>query len=76
MAVEVVEGGGRGDWVFVGKNVVVARALRVVVREEGKEEEEEEEEEEEGNEEAAAERGWEYPSLVLLVELFCMPVKV
>lgn len=72
MAVEVVEGGGRGDWVFVGKNVVVARALRVVVREEGKEEEEEEE----GNEEAAAERGWEYPSLVLLVELFCMPVKV
>jgi hypothetical protein len=72
VAVEVVEGGGRGDWVFVGKNVVVARALRVVVREEGKEEEEEEE----GNEEAAAERGWEYPSLVLLVELFCMPVKV
>ena len=72
MAVEVVEGGGRGDWVFVGKNVVVARALRVVVREEGNEEEEEEE----GNEEAAAERGWEYPSLVLLVELFCMPVKV
>ena len=72
MAVEVVEGGGRGDWVFVGKNVVVARALRVVVREEGKEEEEEEE----GNEEAAAERGWEYPSLVLLVEPFCMPVKV
>jgi hypothetical protein len=70
VAVEVVEGGGRGDWVFVGKNVVVARALRVVVREEGKEEEEE------GNEEAAAERGWEYPSLVLLVELFCMPVKV
>jgi hypothetical protein len=72
VAVEVVEGGGRGDWVFVGINVVVARALRVVVREEGKEEEEEEE----GNEEAAAERGWEYPSLVLLVELFCMPVKV
>jgi hypothetical protein len=64
VAVEVIEGGGRGDWVFVGKNVVVARALRVVVREE------------EGNEEAAAERGWEYPSLVLLVELFCMPVKV
>ena len=29
--VDVVGGGGRGDWVFVGNNVVVTKALMEVV---------------------------------------------